>query len=250
VSAVRAAGESTSADRTGRDVALSLDRITAGYGAAVVLRDVDLTVPTGTVAALLGPNGAGKTTLLRAAAGLLRIQAGAVRSHGADLTGRPADDVARHGVCLIPEGRGVFPSLTVRQNLRLFAPERRSAEALERTADFFPALVRHLDQAAGSLSGGEQQMLALSRAIVSDARVILVDEASMGLAPIMVDQVFAFLARIAAEGASLLVVEQYVHRALEIASHVYLLNRGRIVFAGPPADLAADDLFRRYVTGQ
>lgn len=122
----------------------------------------------------------------------------------------------------------------MRQNLRLFAPERRRAEALDRTADFFPALARRLDQAAGSLSGGEQQMLALSRAVVSDARVILVDEASMGLSPIMVDQMFAFLARIAAEGASLLVVEQYVHRALEIASRVYLLSRGRIAFAGPP----------------
>jgi branched-chain amino acid transport system ATP-binding protein len=230
--------------------ALALEGITAGYGATVVLRDVDLTVPAGAVAALLGPNGAGKTTLLRATAGLLKIQSGQIRSHGADLTARPADDVARHGVCLIPEGRGVFPSLTVRQNLRLFAPERKAAEATERTADFFPALARRLDQIAGSMSGGEQQMLALSRAIVSGARVILVDEASMGLSPIMVDQVFAFLSRIAAEGASLLVVEQYVHRALEIASHVYLLNRGRIAFAGPPADLAADDLFRRYVTGE
>jgi branched-chain amino acid transport system ATP-binding protein len=230
--------------------ALALKGITAGYGASVVLRDVDLTVPAGTVAALLGPNGAGKTTLLRAAAGLLKIQSGRVCSHGADLTARPPELVARQGVCLIPEGRGIFPSLTVRENLRLFAPERNTADALERTADFFPALARRLDQAAGSMSGGEQQMLALSRAIVSGARVILVDEASMGLSPIMVDQVFAFLARIAAEGASLLVVEQYAHRALEIASQVYVLSRGRIAFAGLPAELAADDLFRRYITGQ
>jgi branched-chain amino acid transport system ATP-binding protein len=153
-------------------------------------------------------------------------------------------------VCLIPEGRGVFPSLTVRQNLRMFGPERRARESVEQVADFFPALARRLDQTAGSLSGGEQQMLALSRAIVGRARVVCVDEASMGLSPVLVDQVFGFLARIAAEGISLLVVEQYAQRALEIASQVYLLNRGRIVFSGSPADLDADDLFRRYVTGE
>jgi branched-chain amino acid transport system ATP-binding protein len=236
--------------QTDGGVALSLERITAGYGPAVVLRDVDLALPAGTVAALLGPNGAGKTTLLRAAAGLLRVKGGRVRCYGTDVTTRPADEIARNGVCLIPEGRGVFPSLTVRQNLRLFAPERKAAEALDRAADFFPALARRLGQVAGSLSGGEQQMLALSRAVVGDARVVLVDEASMGLSPVMVDQVFAFLTRIAAEGASLLVVEQYVHRALEIASNVYLINRGQIAFAGPPAELETEDLFRRYVTGR
>jgi branched-chain amino acid transport system ATP-binding protein len=232
------------------DLALSLEGVTAGYGATVVLRDVSLAVPTGTVAALLGPNGAGKTTLLRAAAGLLRPRSGQVRCHGADVTARPVDRVARAGVCLIPEGRGVFPSLTVRQNLRLFAPERKAAYAVERAADFFPSLARRLDQVAGSLSGGEQQMLALSRAVVGDARVVLVDEASMGLSPIMVDQVFEFLARVTAAGTSLLVVEQYVHRALEIAGHVYLLNRGQVAFSGPPSELAGEDLFRRYVTGQ
>jgi branched-chain amino acid transport system ATP-binding protein len=231
-------------------LALSLEGVTAGYGATVVLRDVSLAVPAGTVAALLGPNGAGKTTLLRAAAGLLRVGSGRVSAYGTDITGRSIDSVARGGVCLIPEGRGVFPSLTVRQNLRLFAPERRSAEAVERAADFFPSLARRLDQAAGSLSGGEQQMLALSRAVVGDARVVLVDEASMGLSPIMVDAVFEFLARLTAAGTSLLLVEQYVHRALAIAGHVYLLNRGQLTFSGPPADLAADDLFRRYLSGQ
>ena len=153
-------------------------------------------------------------------------------------------------MCLIPEGRGVFPSLTVRENVRLFAPERRRGEALEQAADFFPALARRLDQLAGSLSGGEQQMLALSRAVVAEARVVLVDEASMGLSPIMVDQVFGFLVRLAAEGASLLVVEQYVHRALEIAGFVYLINRGQIAFAGPSSELQTTDLFRRYITGQ
>jgi branched-chain amino acid transport system ATP-binding protein len=235
--------------RAGAGLALSLEGVTAGYGASVVLRDVSLALPAGSVAALLGPNGAGKTTLLRAAAGLLRVRSGRVSSHGGDITGRSVDGIARAGVCLIPEGRGVFPSLTVRQNLRLFTAEPRAAQAVDRVADFFPALARRLDQVAGSLSGGEQQMLALSRAVVGDARVVLVDEASMGLSPILVDQVFEFLARIAAAGASLLVVEQYVHRALEIAGHVYLLNRGQVVFSGPPADLTGDDLFRRYVTG-
>jgi len=235
--------------QAGGGLALSLESVTAGYGASVVLRDVTLSLPAGTVAALLGPNGAGKTTLLRAATGLLRVRSGRVSCYGGDITGRSVDGIARTGVCLIPEGRGVFPSLTVRQNLRLFAAEDKTAQAVERAAGFFPSLARRLDQVAGSLSGGEQQMLALSRAVVGDARVVLVDEASMGLSPIMVDQVFEFLARITAAGTSLLVVEQYVHRALDIAGHVYLLNRGQIAFSGPPADLAGDDLFRRYVTG-
>ena len=244
------AGTSGPAAPPANPLALSLDGVTAGYGATVVLRDVSLVLPAGTVAALLGPNGAGKTTLLRVAAGLVRTRSGRVSSHGADITACPVNRIAQTGVCLIPEGRGVFPSLTVRQNLRLFAPERTAAQAVERAAGFFPSLARRLDQVAGSLSGGEQQMLALSRAVVGEARVVLVDEASMGLSPIMVDQVFEFMARITAAGTSLLVVEQYVHRALEIASHVYLLNRGQVAFSGPPADLAGEDLFRRYVTGQ
>jgi branched-chain amino acid transport system ATP-binding protein len=230
----------------GRCPALELRGVSAGYGDTIVLRDIDLVVRTGRVVALLGPNGAGKSTLLRAAAGLLRAGAGTIAVAGRDVGHEPIHHVARDGVCLIPEGRGVFPSLSVRENVRLFAPETDRDSALERVVEFFPALAHHIGQRAGSLSGGEQQMLAMSRAVVSDPIVVLVDEASMGLSPIVVDQVFNFLGALAARGTALLVVEQYVHRVLAIADDAYLLNHGEIAFSGPAEAVQQDDLFRRY----
>ncbi len=219
--------------------------ISAGYGDSPVLRDVSLGVPDGTVVALLGPNGAGKTTLLRVAAGLLLPSAGSVLLHGADMTGAGADERARAGLCLVPEGRGVFPSLTVEENLRLQAG-RRGAD-LTPALDAFPALAERRHQRAGTLSGGQQQMLALARVFLAGPRLVLVDEASMGLAPKAVDGVFAALGAFAAAGIALLVVEQYVTRALDLADYVYLLNKGEISFVGEPAELDSADVFARYM---
>jgi branched-chain amino acid transport system ATP-binding protein len=226
---------------------LALDGITAGYGDTVVLRDVHLAVPAGRVVALLGANGAGKTTLLRVASGLLPARAGRLVVDGADRTGASPEALAAAGVCHVPEGRGVFPSLTVRENLRLFSPPGAEDAAAARAADAFPRLGERLDQPAGTMSGGEQQMLALARAYIGRPRFVLLDEVSMGLAPRVVDEIFEFLARLAAGGTALLLVEQYVTKALALADHVYTLARGRIAFAGEPAELAGEDVFASYV---
>jgi branched-chain amino acid transport system ATP-binding protein len=225
---------------------LELRGIRAGYGEHVVLRDVSLTVRPGSVVAVLGPNGAGKTTLLRVASGLLRPAAGAVLLDGEDVTRARAHARARRGLCHIPEGRGIYPTLTVRENLVLHSRPGEEAVAVDRAIAAFPVLGEKLRQPGGQLSGGQQQMLSLVRAYLTSPRLVLVDEASMGLAPVVVDQIFEFLAEIAASGTALLLVEQYVSRALALASHVYLLNKGGVVFSGRPQDIA-DDLFAAYL---
>jgi branched-chain amino acid transport system ATP-binding protein len=226
---------------------LVLDGVTAGYGISGVLRDVHLSVPRSSVVALLGPNGAGKTTLLRVTSGLLKPWSGRVVLDGEDVTGLTPDGLARHGVCHVPEGRGVFPPLSVRENLLLFSRPGEERVALERALEAFPDLSGRLEQAAGTMSGGQQQMLALARAYISGAKIILLDEVSMGLAPIIVDQIFEFLHRVAGDGVSLLLVEQYVNKALAIADYAYILSRGRITFAGDAAELADEDVFTRYL---
>ena len=226
---------------------LQLQGVTAGYGTAEVLHDVTLAVPDSSVVALLGPNGAGKTTLLRVLSGLLSPWEGTILLDGAPVVGLAAHELAARGLCHIPEGRGVFPPLTVRDNLLVFSPRGREREALDLSIEIFPALAERLDQVAGTMSGGEQQMLALARACVSGAKAILLDEVSMGLAPVVVDEIFAVLDRIARQGVALLLVEQYVHKALAIADYAYILNRGRISFAGDTAELGGDDVFARYL---
>jgi branched-chain amino acid transport system ATP-binding protein len=225
---------------------LELRGIEAGYGEHIVLRDVSLTVQPGSVVAVLGPNGAGKTTLLRVASGLLKPVAGAVLLGGEDVTRARPYARARRGLCHIPEGRGIYPTLTVRENLVLYSRKGEEAAALERAASAFPVLGDKLRQPAGQLSGGQQQMLSLVRAWITSPKLVLVDEASMGLAPVVVDKIFEFLGQIAASGTALLIVEQYVNRALALADTVYLLNKGGVVFTGPPADIA-DDLFVHYL---
>ena len=225
---------------------LKLEGIVAGYAETTVLRGASLTVPDGSVVALLGSNGAGKTTLLRVASGLLRPTSGTMTLDGADVTGARPHQLANRGVCHVPEGRGVFPSLTVRENLTLAAgPGGR--EAFDKAVDAFPRLGERISQTAGTMSGGEQQMLALARAYVADPRVWLLDEVSMGLAPKIVDEIFEFLGRVAREGASLLLVEQYVTRALALADYVYLLNRGQVAYRGEPSELQDEDVFARYL---
>jgi branched-chain amino acid transport system ATP-binding protein len=224
-----------------------LKGIRAGYGDSVALWSVDLWVPDSSVVALLGPNGAGKTTLLRAASGLLPTWSGQIILDGVDHTHGTPHQLAAAGICHVPEGRGVFPALTVRENLVLQARPGAEDEAVERAAEVFPILGQRLRQPAGTLSGGEQQMLALSRAYVSNPKVVLLDEVSMGLAPKVVDQIFEFLGRLAASGASLLLVEQYVTRALGLADYVFILKKGRVGFRGEPSELDGEDVFADYV---
>ncbi len=226
---------------------IEVEHVTAGYGDAVVLRDVSLRVADASVVALLGPNGAGKTTLLRTASGLIPAKSGSIRFDGEDVTGAAAHVMARKGLCHLPEGRGIFPSLSVRDNLILQSPKREEHVSIERAVELFPILGMRIEQTAGSLSGGEQQMLALVRAFLSNPRLVVVDEASLGLAPMAVDRIFEALGQIVATGTSLLLVEQYVTRALEIADRVYLLNRGHVIFSGAADDLTGEDVFERYL---
>ena len=226
---------------------LDLEGISAGYGTTTVLRDVHLTLPDSSVVALIGANGAGKSTLLRVASGALRPWSGRILLDDADITTRPPHRFATAGICHVPEGHGVFAPLSVRDNLLLFSRKGQERAALERAVDAFPDLGARLNQPAGTMSGGQQQMLALARAYVSGARVILLDEVSMGLAPIIVDEIFAFLDKIRAEGVSLLVVEQYVNKVLAIADYVYILGRGEVIFSGDSAELAGQDVFGHYL---
>ncbi|MBA3745169.1 ABC transporter ATP-binding protein [Sporichthya sp.] len=221
--------------------------LTAGYAGTTVLRGVDLVVPPSSVVALLGPNGAGKTTLLRVLSGLLTPTSGSVVLDGVDVTGESPSQLCGRGLCHVPEGRGIFPSLTVRENLVLLSTAGKEKASIERAVHAFPRLGERLGQVAGTLSGGEQQMLALARTYMQSPSVILLDEVSMGLAPRIVDDIFTFLEVLAAEGASLLLVEQYVTRALQIADYAYLLNRGSVVFAGEACELDADAIAAEYI---
>ncbi len=225
---------------------LTVNGLSAGYGSTQVLRDVTLAVPSGSVVALLGANGAGKTTLLRAVSGLLRPMSGRVNLDGEDVTGKAPHQLVERGVCHVPEGRGIFPALTVAENLLVQSPAGETAEAVDRAVDAFPRLGQRLSQVAGTMSGGEQQMLALARAYVQTPSVVLLDEVSMGLAPKIVDEIFDFLERLSKQGASLLLVEQYVTRALAVCNYVYLLNKGSVAFAGEPSELDAEEVFASY----
>ena len=229
---------------------LELGGITAGYGRTTVLREVDLTVAAGSVVALLGPNGAGKTTLLRVASGLLPSSRGEVRLLGEEVTRQPAHQRARGGLCLVPEGRGIFPNLSVRENLTLQVPPWERNSGYDAALEAFPILKDRLGQTAGSMSGGQQQMLALSRCFLSDPKVVLLDEVSMGLAPRIIDEIFDALGSIVKSGVAILLVEQYVTRALHLADHVYLLRRGQVEFSGLPSKLDEDELLRLYIGGE
>jgi branched-chain amino acid transport system ATP-binding protein len=209
---------------------LEVSGLRAGYGRTEVLHGVDLKIPAGAAVALLGSNGAGKTTLLKTIAGLLPAREGHVLLQGSPVEKRPANARARAGICLIPEGRGIFRRLTVRENLAMQVGRRHLNGSLEKATARFPKLGQRMDQVAGTLSGGEQQMLALARALVTDPLVVLADELSVGLAPVIVDEIFEALAVLEAEGRSLLLVEQYVERAVGIADYVHILQNGDIVF--------------------
>jgi branched-chain amino acid transport system ATP-binding protein len=226
---------------------LTLNSVTAGYGDTTVLRHVDFTVGEGEVVALLGPNGAGKTTLLRVATGFVKPTSGTVEFSGEDVTGRPPHVFVRRGMCHLPEGRGVFPSLTVSENLTIQAGPRKVDGAMDQVIEMFPVLGTRLRQAAGSLSGGEQQMLALSRAFLTNPKLVVVDEASLGLAPLIVDRVYDVLRQLVERGISVVIVEQYVQKALELADTVNVLSKGEIVYVCATKDTDADEIYERYL---
>jgi branched-chain amino acid transport system ATP-binding protein len=228
---------------------LELRNVSASYGPLEVLHDVDLEVRPGELVALLGANGAGKSTTVCVAAGLHAPSAGEVRVAGRRVDGVPPRELARVGVCTVPEGRGVFANLSVAENLWLATHTGVSRERVEEVAfDRFPRLAERRDQLAGSLSGGEQQMLAMARALAVDPVVLLVDELSMGLAPFIVHDLYAVVAAAVAEGVGVLAVEQFAHAVLPLAHRAAVMAQGRIVASGTPADIE-QELAEAYLGG-
>ena len=232
---------------------LELRGVTASYGAVRALDGVDLTVGSGEIVTLIGANGAGKTTLLATICGQPVEIGGAVLLDGRDITGMPAHEVARRGAAHAPEGRHIFARMSVRENLQLGAlvadPARFGAN-LDAVLALFPRLAERIEQKGGTLSGGEQQMLAIGRALMAEPRLLLLDEPSLGLAPLLVKQIFAAIGRINRErGTSILLVEQNAHHALALAHRAYVLATGRISMEGPAADLAGNPEIKRAYLG-
>jgi branched-chain amino acid transport system ATP-binding protein len=219
---------------------LRLRGVEARYGRFVALQDVSLLVPEGAAVALLGPNGAGKTTLLRTVSGMLPPFRGEITFDGERIDGRRDHQIAALGLTHIPEGRGIFPGLTVRENLQMAAAASR-VKSPDRAYEFFPILAERRDQVAGTLSGGEQQMLSISRAVIATPRLLMLDELSLGLAPKLVGALFQAVARIRDDGASVLLVEQYVTHALRLADIVVILHKGRVAFVGEPGEVRRDE---------
>ena len=223
---------------------LEIDGLEVAYGRTVALHGVSMAVGEGQVVCLIGANGAGKTTAMRAISGLVRPRAGRVRFAGQDITGQAAHRIAAAGLRQVPEGRQCFAELTVAENLALGAYLVPSRGEVARRQDGvlarFPRLRERLHQLAGSMSGGEQQMLAIGRALMGAPRLLLLDEPSMGLAPLFVEEIFAIIAALKAEGTTILLVEQNASAALDVADHAYVLETGRIVLSGPAAEVAAD----------
>ena len=232
---------------------LELRGVTAGYGHFTALWDVTLRVEAGEAVAVVGPNGSGKTTLMRVISGLVAARTGELVFEGDSLAGRKAHEVVRHGIAHVPEGRRIFPRLSVGDNLRMgaFQPRARQAfaESRARVYDLFPVLRERERQPAGSLSGGEQQMLALGRALMSRPKLILLDEPSMGLAPVLVLRLFELIRRVREEGYTILVVEQNVRQVLKLVDRAYLLEVGRIRMEGRAAELSEQDFVRKAYVG-
>ena len=233
---------------------LALESVEVAYGGIRAVKGIDLEVQPGETVCLIGANGAGKTTTLRAITGLVRAAAGRVRYDGADITGLRVHEIARRGLALVPEGRGVFPQLTVDENLAMGAYARRDRGAVagdvERAFTLFPRLKERRTQVAGTLSGGEQQMLAIARALMMRPRLLLLDEPSMGLAPLMVERIFEVIRTIAAEGVTLLLVEQNARLALEASHRGYVLESGSVSISGEARALLGDPRIRQAYLGE
>ncbi|MFM8679821.1 MAG: ABC transporter ATP-binding protein [Alphaproteobacteria bacterium] len=231
---------------------LEVRGLRAGYGAVEVLRGVDLELRAGEIVALLGSNGAGKSTLNNNLSGIYRPFAGSIRFLGEEIAGAPPTRIVAAGLVHVPEGRRVFPDLSVRENLELGSYRRgRAARArnLERVVSIFPRLGERARQAAGTLSGGEQQMLAIGRGLMGEPRLLILDEPSLGLSPLLVEEMFALVGRLNADGLSVLLVEQNVVQSLAIAHRAYVLEHGAIALSGAAADLARDPALRRSYLG-
>ena len=232
---------------------LELRAITAGYGQFTALWDVSLRVDGGEAVAVVGPNGAGKTTLLRVISGLIAPRSGALTFDGAELAGRPAHQIVGHGIAHVPEGRRLFPALTVADNLKMgaFLPAARArfAESLERVYALFPVLAERRAQRAGSMSGGEQQMLAIGRALMARPRVLMLDEPSLGLAPLIVKEIFRIIGEINQLGTTVLLVEQNTRQALALSRRGYVLENGRVVLEGSWAELLGNEHVKRAYLG-
>jgi len=218
---------------------LEVSQLSAGYGRGQVLWDVDLSVGSNEVVALVGPNGAGKSTLLRALSGMIAVRSGTVSFRGRELAGLSIEQIAGLGLAHVPEGRRLFPGLSVRDNLRL-GGWRNHSEDIDRVVELFPRVGERLSQTTGSMSGGEQQMVAIGRGLMSRPELMMIDELSLGLAPVIVDEIIARLPDIAAAGTSVLLVEQDVDAALSVAERAYVLETGHIVLQGQAGALLAD----------
>jgi len=232
---------------------LAIENLSISYGGIQAVKGISLSVEEGELVTLIGANGAGKTTTLNTLGGLIKPAAGTIRYAGQDLASVPAHDRVRHGLALVPEGRGIFGRLSVGENLLMGAFHRHDkagiASDLEKSYELFPRLREREHQLAGTLSGGEQQMLAMGRALMSRPRLLLLDEPSMGLAPIMVEKVFEIIRMINAEGVAILLIEQNARLALAAASRAYVMETGRITLSGPAAELAADERVRAAYLG-
>lgn len=230
------------------------DLVTA-YGAIEALKGVTLSAKQGEITCILGPNGAGKTTLMYSIAGILKPRSGSISVNGLEITGTSAPRALAHGIALVPENRLVFPAMSVEENLRAGAYRRLAGdrpavlEDIDKAYLRFPALERLREQAAGTLSGGEQQMLAVARALMSRPKILMMDEPSLGLAPLVVSEVFSIIRQLNAEGVSIVLVEQNAHKALQVANHFYLLDQGRVAFSGAPGDIGEDDVIQRAYLG-
>jgi branched-chain amino acid transport system ATP-binding protein len=218
---------------------LEVKQLATGYGRVQVLWDINLNVQENEIVALVGPNGAGKTTLLRAISGMIQVRSGSVEFQGAKISGESIENIVTHGIAHVPEGRRLFPGLSVRDNLRL-GGWRTGKTDVDRVVELFPRLGERLNQIAGSMSGGEQQMCAIARGLMSEPKLMMIDELSLGLAPVVVDEIIDRLPSIAASGTSVLLVDQDVDAALTIAGRAYVLEAGHLVLSGAAADLLAD----------
>lgn len=232
---------------------LTVEDLTAGYGGLPALRGVSLEVRAGEIVALVGANGAGKSTLLRTIAGQLTPDSGRITFEGRRLDGRPAHAVVREGIALVPEGRRLFARLSVRENLLLGAytqpDERTRRQSLDEVLALFPILAQRAAQIAGTMSGGEQQMLAIARGLMSRPRLLLLDEPSLGIMPRLVSRIYETLAAVNRQGLTVLLVEQNVHAALALAARAYVIQTGRMVLEGPAPDLLGTEVVRRAFLG-
>ena len=231
---------------------LAVTDLVAGYGATEILRGVDLSIQPNEIVAVLGANGAGKSTLNRVLSGVLRAWRGSVRFAGAMIERAPPADIVRRGLIHVPEGRRIFPNMTVRENIDLGAFRRarsRRADNRERVFAIFPRLAERQSQRAGTLSGGEQQMLAIGRGLMAEPQLLILDEPSLGLSPLLVEELFGLIRRIHAEGVAVLLVEQNVVQSLEVASRAYILAEGQCVISGRSADIGADPQLKRAYLG-